>query len=65
MRNIITQRTVDRNRSKRPVNTPTEELYSDDDNEPCGLACFKYRIRATRIPRGFKLTSESVKFDGT
>ena len=39
-RNYITQKTVDRNRSKRPVNTPTEELYWDNGYEPCGLNCF-------------------------
>ena len=36
----------------------------DDDFEPRGAACFSFNIRDTKMPKGFKLTAETPKYDG-
>ena len=65
LRNVITQRTVDRSRIQRPTSTSNLDYdRNDGDYEPCGAACFSFNIRDTRMPKGFKLTAEAVKYDG-
>ena len=56
LRNVITQRTVDRSRTQRMVSTPNTDDRDDSDFEPRGAACFSFNIRDTRMPKGFKLT---------
>ena len=38
LRNVITQRTVDRNRTQRTVNAAITDDRDDGDFEPCGAA---------------------------
>ena len=64
-RNLITQSQVDRNRSKRASSSQDQEHYSNGSYEPGGTSCFTLNIRDMRMPNGFKLTAEIVKFDGT
>ena len=65
MRNVITQRQVDRNRSNRASSSQDWEHYSSGDFESDSASCFTRNIRNTRMPKGFKLTAEIIKFDGT
>ena len=41
-------------------------LYDPADRnfESCGAACFSFNIRDTRMPKGFKLTAGTPKYDG-
>ena len=52
---------ADRQRAEDRVNTRQEE---EEEDEPCGAKCFIRRIRESRMPAGFKLTSETPKYDG-
>ena len=62
-RNVVTQRKVDRNRRMRAAGAHAN--YDDDDDfEPHGAACFSFNIRDTKMPKGFKLTAETPKYDG-
>ena len=36
----------------------------EEEDESCGAKCFIRRIRESRMPTGFKLTSETPKYDG-
>ena len=65
MRNFITQRQVDRNRSNRASSSQDLDHHSNGDYEPGGASCFTLNIRNTRMPKGFKLTVEIIKFDET
>jgi hypothetical protein len=62
LRNVITQRTVDRARAHRASDSANQD---DRDFEPCGAACFSFNIRDTRMPKGFKLATGTPKYDGT
>ena len=55
---------LDRSRTQRMVSTPNTDDRDDSDFEPRGAACFSFNIRDTRMPKGFKLTAEAVKYDG-
>src|SRR3954471_14968937 len=37
----------------------------EDEGELCGARCFSRSVRRTRMPRNFKLSSDTPKFDGT
>ena len=63
--NYITQKQVDRNRSNRESSSQDFDLHSNNNYEPGGASCFTLNIHNTRMPKGFKLTAEIVKFDGT
>ena len=61
----ITQSKVDRNRSKRAAReVSSEDSDSVEEFEPCGALCFSRRIREARMPKGFRLTSKTPKYDG-
>ena len=64
LRNVIVQRTVDRNRTQRSTDTTNPDDQADRDFEPCGAACFSFNIRDTRMPKGFKLAAGTPKYDG-
>ena len=59
--NDIVQRKVDRARAEHSNRRSTD---SGEDDEPCGASCFSHRVRHTRIPKGFKLPSDTAKYDG-
>ena len=61
MRNFITQRQVDRNRSNRASSSQDLGHHSNGDFESGGASCFTWNIRNTRMPKGFKLTAEIIK----
>ena len=42
----------------------SDDPDSDEEFEPSGALCFSRRIRETRMPKGFRLTSETPKYDG-
>ena len=50
LRNVITQRTVDRNRSQRSADTTNLDEQVDRNFKPCGAACFSFNIHDTRMP---------------
>ena len=59
-RNAITHNRVTRNRSRRAAQEEeSDSSSSEDELEPCGALCFSRRIRETRMPKGFRLTSET------
>src|SRR5664279_583001 len=62
VRSIITQSKVDKSRARRESR---ESSYSNEEDEDCGAPCFSREIRETRMPKIFKLTSETPKYDGT
>src|SRR5664279_4111160 len=62
VRSIITQSKVDKSRARRESR---ESSYSNEEDEDCGAPCFSREIRETRMPKNFKLTSETPKYDGT
>ena len=64
LRDVLTQKTVDRNRKERSANAANADDHADRDFEPCGAACFSFNIRDTRMPKGFKLTAGTPKYDG-
>jgi hypothetical protein len=41
-----------------------EENYEDDEKE-MGALCFTRRVRRTRVPKGFKLSHDQEKYDGS
>jgi hypothetical protein len=41
-----------------------EENYEDDKKE-MGALCFTWRVRRTRVPKGFKLPHDQQKYDGS
>jgi hypothetical protein len=41
-----------------------EENYEDDKKE-MGALCFTRRVRRTRVPKGFKLSHDQEKYDGS
>ena len=64
-RNAITQSKVDRNRFERAAReVSSEDSDSEEEFEPCGALCFSRRIREPRIPKRFRLTSQTQKYDG-
>ena len=64
-RNAITQSKVNRNHSRRAGrDASSEDSDSEEEFEPCGALCFSQRIREARMPKGFRLTSETPKYDG-
>ena len=65
VRNYITQKQIDHNRSNRASSSQDFDHHSNNNYEPGGASCFTLNIRNTRMPKGFKLTAEIVKFDGT
>jgi hypothetical protein len=58
-RNIIAQARVNNTRY-----TWREENYEDDKKEMRAL-CFTQRVRRTRVPKGFKLSHDQQKYDGS
>ena len=54
---------VERNRTGHEENRRALDPEEEED-EPCGAKCFIRRIRESRMPTGFKLTSETPKYDG-
>ena len=50
-----------RSRSRRSYSS---DSYSDREPEPHGALCFTRRVRETRMPKGFKLTSKQPKYTG-
>ena len=63
-RNYITQKQVDRNRSNQASSSQDFDNHSNNNYEPSGASWFTLNIRNSRMPKGFKLTTEIVKFDG-
>src|SRR5664279_3805935 len=61
-RNTIAQSKFNRSRARREAR---ESSYSDEENEDCGAPCFSREIRESRIPKNFKFTSETPKYDDT
>ena len=59
-RNIIAQRVVDISRTERGSH---ESSDSGEEGESCGAVCFSRRIRETKMPKGFKLTFKTPKYD--
>src|SRR3954469_12267262 len=43
----------------------SESEMDEDEGELCGARCFSRSVRRTRMPRNFKLPSDTPKFDGT
>jgi hypothetical protein len=41
-----------------------EENYEDDEKE-MGALCFTRRVRKMRVPKGFKLSHDQEKYDGS
>jgi hypothetical protein len=41
-----------------------EENYEDNDND-MGALCFTRRVRKTRVPKGFRLPHDQLKYDGS
>ena len=64
LRDVLTQKTVDRNRKERSAGAANMDDHADGDFEPCGAACFSFTIRDTHMPKGFKLTAGTPKYDG-
>ena len=60
--NTSTRVTPDGNRKEREDNRRVPE---DEDDEPCGAKCFIRRIRESRMPVGFKLTSVASRSEGS
>ena len=54
---------VERNQTGHEENRRAPDPEEEED-EPCGAKCFIHRIRVSRMPTGFKLTSETPKYDG-
>ena len=63
-------RSSDRKRSRdcrsrsRSYTSRRSDSYSDREPEQNGAKCFTRRVRETRMPKGFKLTSEQPKYTG-
>jgi hypothetical protein len=58
-RNIIMQAKVNKAR-----HAWDEENYADEEKE-MDAPCFTRRVRRTRVPKGFKLTRDQQKYDGS
>ena len=41
-----------------------ESPDSNEDVEPCGASCFSYCVCQTKMLKGFKLPSDTPKYDG-
>ena len=54
---------VEQNHTRHEENRGAPDQEEEED-EPCGAKCFIRRIRESRMPTGFKLTSETPKYDG-
>jgi hypothetical protein len=69
-RNDITQSRVDRARVERRSRRRYEEDEYDDDSEAedddelSGAVCFSRRVRKTDTPKGFKLPTDKIKYEG-
>ena len=64
-RNAITHNRVTRNRSRRAAQEEeSDSSSSEDELEPYGALCFSRCIRETRMPKGFRVTSETPNYDG-
>src|SRR3954463_8215419 len=59
----LTQRKIDKARAKRACSSESE--MDEDEGELCGARCFSRSVWRTRMPRNFKLPSDTPKFDGT
>src|SRR3954466_2727032 len=62
-RDALTQCKIDKARAKRVCSSESE--MDEDEGELCGARCFSRSVRRTRMPRNFKLPSDTPKFDGT
>jgi hypothetical protein len=58
-RNIIAQARVNKSR-----HAWRKENYEDDEKE-MGALCFTRRVRKMRVPKGFKLSHDQQKYDGS
>jgi hypothetical protein len=58
-RNIIALARVNKSR-----HAWREENHEDDEKE-MGASCFTRRVRKTRVPKGFKLSHDQQKYDGS
>src|SRR3954467_12075643 len=59
-RDALTQRKIDKARA-----CSSESEMDEDEGELCGARCFSRSVRRTRMPRNFKLPSDTPKFDDT
>src|SRR3954470_10998399 len=62
-RDALTQRKIDKARAKCACSSESE--MDEDEGELCGARCFSRSVRRTRMPRNFKLPSDTPKFDDT
>src|SRR3954468_5230473 len=62
-RDTLTQRKIDKARAKHACSSESE--MDEDEGELCGARCFSRSVRRTKMPRNFKLPSDTPKFDGT
>src|SRR3954464_9137433 len=62
-RDVLTQSKIDKAQAKRACSSESE--MDEDEGELCGARCFSRSVRRTRMPRNFKLPSDTAKFDGT
>ena len=58
-----TQRQASKSRNRRSTRSPSSDSHSDEEWEPVGSLCFTRRIRESKMPKRFRLTSETPKFD--
>ena len=68
-RNDITQSRIDRARAERGSRRRYDEEYDDDyededDDELSGAVCFSRLVRKTNTPKGFKLPTDKIKYEG-
>src|SRR3954469_2117092 len=59
-RSELTQRKIDKASAKRVCSSESKE--DDDEGELCGARCFNISVWRTRMPRNFKLPSDTPKF---
>jgi hypothetical protein len=45
--------------------TPTKAYDYEDDEKETGASCFTHRVRTTPVPKGFKLSHDQQKYDGS
>jgi hypothetical protein len=68
--NDITQSRVDRAHAERRSRRRYEDDEYDDDSEDedddelSGAVCFSRRVRKTDTPKGFKLPTDKIKYEG-
>ena len=58
------KRSRDRRSRSRSRRSRSNDSYSDQEPEQNGAKCFTRSVRETRMPKGFKLTSEQPKYNG-